>query len=552
MQSSAAIIETELHQEGRLSKVTVGFVAGFSILAASLVNFLNFQSYPYSKAEVLAAFALLALASCVASIIYGASPKVLRKLMEAFLLTLLIDFHFLSELQHALYLMTGLFALLVFIDQPILKPLAIFSGLILLATVAGAFGQSHWVVTKLDGREAVPPASGAKTAAQPAIVHIILDEHIGFGGLPDNAEGRAMQRQLSEAYLAEGFRIYPRAYSEHMRTINAIPAMLDFGNGRPTSADMNGMVLDSAEWFNQIKALGYNLSVYQPEFADYCSANSPTHCVEYAQESLLPMLDIDLHWRGRLQLILSKFIKLSVILQLAHNATYWAVMNVFGLDDLTMSGARIINYTSTISSLQMFEAVTEHASELRPGEALFFHALFPHYPYATREDCSTKQLDDWRMRREVVPMQVKEAAYYEQVFCALRLVKGVLEAVERSPAAGNAYVVVHGDHGSRITQQDPAASQTSLGRDDLRAVFSTLLAIRVPGQTGGIDNSLTTVSAALESAVFKEFKDFPDTPSKAAPTATLDDANWMPAREFGLPDDLFDTITAKRNAEEKP
>lgn len=549
MQPAAATYHTKPQEKRRFSQFGDGFFAGFCILSASLANFLNFQSYPYLNTEVLAAFTLLAVASGLASVIYDAAPKVLKKLLEAFLLTLLVDFHFLSQPQHAFYLMTGLFALLVFADRPIIKPLAIFSGLMLLATVAGAFGQSNWVETKTNGRQTAIAASDPATSSQPAIVHIILDEHIGFGGLPTNAQGRAMQRQLSAAYLAEGFRIYPRAYSEHMRTINSVPAMLDFGDGRPTSADMNGMVLGSAEWFSQIKALGYNVSIYQPEFADYCSANVPMHCVEYAQESLLPMLDIDLHWRGRLQLVLSKFIKLSDVLKLVHNVIYLAVMNIFDLDDLTMGGARIINYTSTISSLQMFNTVTEHASELRPGEVLFFHALFPHYPYATREDCSTKQLDDWRMRREVAPMEVKEAAYFEQVFCALGLVKGVLDAVDRSPAAGNAYVVIHGDHGSRITQQDPTASKTTLSYDDLRATFSTLLAVRVPGKTGGIDNGLTTVSAALESAVFKEFKDFPDTPLKAEPTATLDNANWMPVREFGLPDDLFDSITAKRNAE---
>lgn len=549
MQISATTADTMPHYQVRPNGATPGFVAGFSILAASLANFLNFQSYPYMKTEVLVAFAILVLASYAASIIYRASPKVLRKLMEAFLLALLIDLHFLSELQHALYLMAGLFALLVFVDRSVVKPLAIFSALIMIATVAGAFGQSPWVVTKIDGREAARLASDAKIFARPAVVHIILDEHIGFGGLPENAEGRAMERQLVQSYLAEGFRIYPRAYSEHMHTINAIPAMLDFGDGHPVSADMNGMVLDKAEWFQKINALGYNLSIYQPEFADYCSANTPTHCVEYAHDSLLPVLDTDLAWRERLQLLLSKFVKLSVILHFAHNVAYWAVMTAFGWDDLTLSEARIINHTSTISSLHMFKAVTERASDLRAGEALFFHALLPHYPYATREDCAIKQLDEWRKRREVVPMEVRREAYYQQAFCAFQLVKTVLEAVERSPAGRNVYVVVHGDHGSRITNQDPTAEQATQRRDDLRASFSTLLAIRVPGQTEGIDNTLTPVSAALESVALKEFKDFPDMPSTTTPIVMLDDANWAPTREFDLPIDLFDTITDKYNAE---
>jgi len=549
MQRAAATIDTEPHRQDRFIQAAAGFVAGFCILAASLANFLNFQSYPYINAEILSAFAVLAVASCIASIIYGASPKVLKKLMEAFLLALLIDFHFLSELQHALYLMAGLFSLLVFIDRSVAKPLAVFSGLILLATLAGAIGQSHWVATKIDDRGAVPLASNAKIAARPAVVHIILDEHIGFGGLPENAGGRAMQRQLGESYLAEGFRIYPRAYSEHMHTINAIPAMLDFGDGRPVSADMNGMVLDTAGWFQKINALGYNLVVYQPEFADYCSANAPIHCVEYAHESLLPVLDTELSWRGRLQLILSKFFKLSALLHFTHNVTYLAAMTVFGWDDLVMSEARIINHTSTISSLQMFEAVTERASELQPGEALFFHALLPHYPYATSKDCAIKQLDEWRKRREVVPIEVRREAYYQQVFCSFQLVKTMLEAIDRSPAARNVYVVVHGDHGSRITHKDPTADQTTQRHDDLRASFSTLLAIRVPNQTEGIDNNLIPVSAALESVALKEFKDFPDIPSTTAPTVTLDDSNWTPTREFDLPVDLFDTVTAKYNAE---
>ena len=65
---------------------------------------------------------------------------------------------------------------------------------------------------------------GSAAVAKPdmAVVHLVLDEHIGLKGIPDSAPGGPeLREQLRKFYLEHGFRIMAGAYSESLHTVNA-------------------------------------------------------------------------------------------------------------------------------------------------------------------------------------------------------------------------------------------------------------------------------------------------------------------------------------------
>src|SRR5207245_3601634 len=71
-------------------------------------------------------------------------------------------------------------------------------------------------------------------ATLPAIVHIILDEHIGLDGLaPDNPRTPAVRQALDQFYLGNGFRVFGRAHSDYAFTTRSIPEILNFGANPP-------------------------------------------------------------------------------------------------------------------------------------------------------------------------------------------------------------------------------------------------------------------------------------------------------------------------------
>jgi hypothetical protein len=518
------------------------FLAGFLTFSASLMNLLDHHGYPLFRTEIFASFVFLAMLCGVLTAIYMIAKPLIRRLMEALLLTLLIDLSF-TGFTASMAILIASFAVLKVYGRSIARILTTFGAIVLLTTFAGALSRNEWPVTLIDERS---PISGAMAAAsdRPAIVHIILDEHLGFGGFPDTPAGRQTRDHLVEFYTGRGFRIFPRAYSEHLHTINAVPSILNFGEGEAASASKEGMVLGPTRIFRQLDRLGYRVTVYQSSFGDYCAATEIIHCVEYETGGAVPLMDVPLPWDDRTRLILANFFKLSDVVD-AVKAVYLRIFR-FGLENgYRLVEPPLVRYrSSTFATLQMFDIVTERIEDIRPGEAVFFHALFPHYPLATRDDCSVKPYQDWRLRRDWTPIEERQEAYYEQLRCTARLVDDVIAALERSPASTDYVLVLHGDHGSRITRRDPRAHNASFLDEDLTASFSTMVAIRISGREGGIDNSLVPVSAVVRDFSLKEYKAFPATISVTSPSVMLDDRDWRPVREMEIPEGLFDSIHA--------
>jgi len=176
----------------------------------------------------------------------------------------------------------------------------------------------------------------------------------------------------------------------------------------------------------------------------------------------------------------------------------------------------------------------------KPGEVYFAHLLAPHFPYITDRDCTVKRWDDWITHRSFPDTwAARHHGYFDQLICVTSKMEQVLEALRKSPAGPDSIVIVHGDHGSRITREDPVAEEIGqqFDDDDLISSYSTLFAIRAAGSEPGYVQSRIPVAQLLAEAARAGFSEpHPDAAPPLGPSVMLEDSDWRPVRRHPLPE----------------
>ena len=148
--------------------------------------------------------------------------------------------------------------------------------------------------------------------------------------------------------------------------------------------------------------------------------------------------------------------------------------------------------------MQMVEDLTAELRSLQPNTAYFAHLLLPHHALIYDRNCSTaKGLDAWMnsydsilalvLQRNTAGMRaVRYARYFEQVRCAHRKLGEILSILRAQEQFERAVIIVHGDHGSRISRREPMAFLADqLVDSDLLDNFSALFAVKQPGLPRG-------------------------------------------------------------------
>lgn len=512
------------------------FLAGLMLFAASLANFLEHNDYPLLRPENGLIVGAAALVCAVMALAHRALPQWLRSILEGFLTALFVDFN-----SDSLDLAVGVGAIVAAVTlwrrATLVGPMALIGGVVLVTTALGIRGDSSWVRTVTAEPAAVPAATD-----RPAILHLILDEHIGLTGLEElGTNGNEMARELRQSYLAAGFAVYGGAYSQHLRTVNALPHIFNFGGGKARAASTHGVRVGSTEYLRSLAQAGYRLNVWQADFADFCSDNPVTVCTTYDSSSMRPTLPLPLKPSERAAIILAKFVQLSQIAAMANSGWNSVAFR------LRQSGLDVPRFqfkdngrSSTVASLAVLELATRSLASAKPGEAYVLHMLLPHYPYVVGRDCKFRPWDEWKSRKLNAPLAVRQRAYIEQLRCTTTKVLTSIEAFRSSTGGKNGIVILHGDHGSRITDIDPSAENVGRFSDaDLVAGFSTFFAVHAPQIAPVFHSGPQPVAMLLKDLSTSGFSATPRTDSARVGTVFLDDGlHWIPRREVPLPKSL--------------
>jgi hypothetical protein len=289
-------------------------------------------------------------------------------------------------------------------------------------------------------------------------------------------------------------------------------------------------------YFERLHELGYAINVYQTDFLDYCASADVAACRTERTAGLGPIARSSLPVGDKAAVIMLSFWALSDFARVAAHF-YDAGAAATGLPVLDFDFTR---RAGTVNALADFDRLIADLREAQPGEAYFAHILLPHFPYATRPDCSLKGKSEWLSRGSYgATLEERQRAYFDQLGCVTTKVGEALAAVASSPAWERSVVVIHGDHGSRITEWDPTVENVGrFGPADMISGYSTLFAIRAPGIARGYETARSPVADLLASFAGSGFRSAPALESPAdRPSVVLDDRNLKPVRRHDLPAD---------------
>jgi hypothetical protein len=333
---------------------------------------------------------------------------------------------------------------------------------------------------------------------RPLLVHLILDEQWGIGGL--RAAGADQTADfLRGFYLDHGFEVYEGAYSRADLTIVSISEMLslgvppeiqDFGNAKWP----NRFRLVKNPYFKRLREMGYDIEVYQTDYFDYCRAvDAPVaSCVTVANNSIANIADLQAPLALRTVLAVRYFLN-------ATSATYGRLVTDNPVWRLSLIGRALTELERARSAI---------IAGPGRGVAVFLHVLAPHRPLEVHSDC--REYKDPAQRIGFYPppglsFPTILFRYDEQVRCLHREIGKLLAAIDRVAGRDGAIVIVSGDHGGRMpgSKGDTVAAPRSTLV--MNSEYPTLLAVRRPHVAGGLHPGAVPVQDFLKVLIERDF-----------------------------------------------
>lgn len=340
----------------------------------------------------------------------------------------------------------------------------------------------------------LPTAAMDRPASDlPPVVHLILDGHIGVEGVPENVDGGAETKQaLKQFYQKWGFRLSGRAYSPYFLTYDSLGNLLngDASNIRARHVNMSrtgGSTLLRNRYFRKYAALGYRIRVYQSEHISFCEQprDAIEHCFSYPVSSPQVVNYLDATTAERTFLFAIRFVIQSNL--------YQAVQGYLPNPEAANEDV----FSLPVPAIA--EMIAEDIRAFPRGRLFFAHLLIPHAPYAWNAGCERyRKAGEWLSSRPYRSNRLLRSSpdyrgrayrdYLQQVRCSLSLLERLFTALDDKGVLKDATIIVHGDHGSRITLSSPTPELIDLvSPEDYIASYSTLFAMRAPGLAPGYD-----------------------------------------------------------------
>lgn len=376
----------------------------------------------------------------------------------------------------------------------------------------------------------------------PPVFHFVLDEHVGLAGL---ASDEALAHDLASWYAQRGFRVLPNAYSPYYDTYNALPNFVNFTTESYDSrhlqlAEGEPPVVRDNRYFDEMRARGYRIRVYQSDYLDFCdgeTARSLASCMTYPANSLAYAVMMPLPTKARASLLVhyllgnrSWFFDRAVSLYEHH--VHPAIAE--GGAPAVLRAGRGSHIAPQMSVV--LDRITQDLAQGARGTLFFAHLLTPHYPYQYDASCRVRERIRDRLDRasptapdgldNTPTSRARRLALYTgQVRCAMRQLGAFFRKLDSLGIYAPAVVILHGDHGSRIVLRRPEGRENvgRLTHQDLLDGYSTLFAVKAPGIPVATDTTTAAVGELLESLVSADFRSAPSIPRTRAPTVYVVD-----------------------------
>ncbi len=451
---------------GRPEPAWLYALAGALLLGGPVWHALWTSHYPFHRPEAIVLPLGAALVGAGLALAAHRLPAVLATLSFGVLLCLFVDLQFDWHLhvRSVLILAGCLVFAQVFRTRRAL----------LVCLMAAAFDLSSLArAPEVPGRAAATRAEPVRTGSgPPLLLHIIMDEQWGIGGFRAAGDSGTAEL-LSVFYRERGFEVYEGAYSRDRWTRFSIPELMSLSRPHEVREVAGHYWLPRNAWFEWLAGQGYRIRVAQTTHLDFCRAQGITvaSCRVTPGGSLGNIGYLEGRWLVRaaraFRFLLNAKSHYYVRLRSPPDAVIWKTASVGrGLDELRKLRADITR-------------------EPARGTAYVIHVLLPHRPIEVDSACHARSPSgDERWTRgahmSAPDAAAWQAAYGGQVRCLHHALDGLLRTAD-SVAGGEGIVIIHGDHGTRMSLGNGPLSQFE--ERQLNAAFSTLFAIRRPRAT---------------------------------------------------------------------
>lgn len=481
------------------------------VLLCPITFYLKLNDYGLFHGEILIIAGSIILLGLLLGWLYSRGWWVLQILIFSAVLTVTLSF--LPEFKSngilvACFLATVLLG--VFFIKHVADLMAIMAGCFFLGIVFLPVGE-HLNEPLLENN----PSQKAVNPALKPIIHIILDEHEGIGGIPTNiAGGDVLKNTLVDFYRDNGFTLHTEAYSHFPLTYNSIPNLLNF-SARPEDRyyffknKSEVGILDENAYFKALTDKGYTFRVYQADFINYCKVPGVNYasCYTYPSHSLKLLQNLDLTLSQRTSYFLKSYLLQSILY--VNFITAYDESNkklaLMGFDNDKLQPWDQ-DQMSAIAIPATFQQLKKDVLSHPEGMVFFAHMLLPHSPYMYNADCSPiLDPNRWDVNYNLVlPTNTPDSrerryrAYFQQALCAEKQVADLFDAMKKAGIYDDATIVVNGDHGSRIVITSPVSVQEkNLTLQDYSDSYKTLFAVKFPHAQGKIDASQESIEVLL-------------------------------------------------------
>ena len=471
---------------GRERRLTI--IVPALILASGLVNFILYHDIGLLLPEALLAGGVVLGAGILLGLVLSRIPSdQLRATLLSVMILVFLDLQFqvmallhrfvsVDEYQLLRYL--GLFAglavtyiLLISLSKHFSTILAAVFAVLLVSTIALPPTPAPMVF------ETGQPSAAEQSAPRadlPPVLHLVLDGHIGSDGIPIDIEGgREVKQRIEDFYLKHGFRLFGRAYSEYPLTPPSMSVLLNGPKTVPlvetTGTENTRWALPENLYFTKYQDKGYIIRVYETEYVRYCGSTErrPETCYTYSTSGLRLIDGLGLSIAEKAEFIVASYASRSSLYFFLFQGydRLRAFLNARGIADLPRGNRRsyTLHSLGTLATLRRLKK--DIVSGSAAGRMYFAHLMLPHQPYFLTPDCRVRDFGDWYNRKlyhdDLGKFSSSEfrieayQRYFEQTTCLLGILDDLFDAMREREIFASATIIVHGDHGSRITIHDP-------------------------------------------------------------------------------------------------
>lgn len=497
------------------------FTACFLIILSHFTNYIIYAGYDRIFPDIVSIVGLLCIVAAALTLLLQIRSSIFRAAIYAVLITIVLSdavFEFgVADLSIRLLAMSAtLIAALGLVFFLRAHASFVIAGTFLAMLFSTVVIEA---VEPSDRSSAVDANATAGDPTLPVIVHLILDEHIGLAGLtPLLPGGETVRRDLRRFFEGSGFRIFSHAYSQYFETAPSLASAMNLDSNGDSQKFLTqrlyGFSLDQNAYLKKIAAPDYTVNVYQSNYFDLCASSEieTRICETYKPDHIAAPEIRNLPLAERIRLIVNMYYSSFALIKIAklidRPVNDWLDRNGIGRVHLGLWHGRVgpIAIASTLTRLKM------DLSRAKGGTVFFAHLLTPHYPYVYTPDCMIRApVSSWSLRwrdagtNTAASRRQRYGEYFDQVRCTMRKLEDLFEAMKRGGTYKDAIIVIHGDHGSRISKAEPSAkTMPEMTVDDHMDGFSTLFVLKAPGISPGVDPRMLPLSQLLAYAATRD------------------------------------------------